>query len=113
MALLAGVGLLISQGCSTVPSDALSVSDILQKETELLDQNVVVVGRAETQTAMSKFNMFKLYRGNETVWVEFPDTAQMPPQAELVRVEGTLKRKKFTAMPEEEFYIEATKVALE
>jgi hypothetical protein len=113
IAVFLGIGLLIIQGCSSSPPGTVSIADILEKESELLDQPVVVIGRAETQTTMSKFNMFKLYKGGDSVWVEFPASATMPPQAEKVRVDGTLKRKKFSGMPEAELYVEAASVDLE
>jgi hypothetical protein len=37
----------------------------------------------------------------------------MPPQAEKVKVDGTLKKKKFSGFSEEELYIEAASVDLE
>ena len=82
-------------------------------KTVLLGQQVVVLGRAETQTAMSQFNMFKIYKGGDNLWVEFPEMDTMPPQAEKIRVEGIVKKKKFSGIPEEQLYIEAKSVTLE
>ena len=107
------VCLLGAMGCSSTPSGTVSVADVIKNEKELLGKNVVVVGLAETQTTMSAFNMFKVYNKGENIWVTFPETASMPPQGMKVRVDGTLKRQKFTAIPEEQLYIEAIKFSLE
>ncbi len=107
------VGLLVAYGCSSAPSGTVAVGDVLKMESELLGQQVVVLGRAETQTAMSQFNMFKIYKGGDNLWVEFPEMDTMPPQAEKIRVEGIVKKKKFSGIPEEQLYIEAKSVTLE
>lgn len=107
------VWLLSFPGCSSTPPGTVSVSHILENQAQLMDQHVVAVGLAETTTGRSTFNMFKLYDGGKNIWVTFPDTESLPPQGEKVRVDGTLKKKQFTAMPDEVLYIEATKVSLE
>ena len=113
MAVVLGIGLLIIHGCSSTPSGTISVDDLLEQESELLGQNVVVVGRSDTKTDRTDFNMFKIYNKLKNVWVECPNRDSMPPQAEKIRVEGTLSRKKFTGMTEEQLYIKATSVSLE
>jgi hypothetical protein len=106
--------LLITLGCSSTPSGTVSVSDLIKKESELLGQNVVIVGTAETRTSMASFNMFKVFnRSGDSIWVTFPDTDSMPPQGASIRVSGKLDRKKFTGFPEDQLYIEATAVAIE
>jgi hypothetical protein len=42
-----GIGLLIIPACSATPPGTLSIADILGRESELLGQSVVVIGRAE------------------------------------------------------------------
>ncbi len=114
IAVVLSVGLLALSGCSSTPSGTVSVKDILERESELLGQHVVAVGRAETRTSMTQLNFFHLYQDMDEVWVELPEDAEsMPPRAEKIRVEGVLKRKKFTAIPEEQLYIDATSVVLE
>jgi hypothetical protein len=107
------VWLLGLMGCSSTPPGTVSVSHILENQAQLMGQHVVAVGLAETKTGRSSFNMFRLFDGGDSVWVTFPEMDSMPPQGEKVRVDGTLKKKKFTAMPDEVLYIEATKVSLE
>jgi hypothetical protein len=108
------IGLMLVCGCTATPPDTVTVKDILEKGSELLGQHVVVFGRAETGTPMKDMRLFYVYKDFDKVWVELPkDALSMPPQAEKIRVEGTLKKKKFTAMPDEQMYIEATVVDLE
>ena len=108
------VGILLVCGCSSTPPGGVSVKDIREKESELLGQNVIVVGRADTKTPMKDLKLFYLYEDFDKVWVELPkDALAMPPQAEKIRVEGTLRKKKFTALPDEQVYIEATVVDLQ
>lgn len=106
--------LLITLGCSSIPTGTLAIEDIAAREAELIGQNVVVVGTAEIMTNMSTFDMFKVYQGGDFIWVSFnPDTVTMPPQGYDVRVTGTLGKKKFTSMPDEQLYIDATSVEME
>ena len=108
------VGFLLVCGCTSAPPGSLHVKDILEKESELLGQHVVVVGRADTNTSMKDLNLFYVYEEFDKVWVELPkDALAMPPQAEKIRVEGTVKRKKFMTIPDEQLYIEATVVDLQ
>lgn len=108
------IGLLLACGCSSAPPGTVNVKDILEKGSELLGQHVVVFGRADTKSPMKDMNLFYVYEGFDKVWVELPkDALAMPPQAEKIRVEGTLKKKKFMTMPDEQLYIEATVVDLD
>ena len=114
MAVFLGVWLCITLSCSSTPSGTLAIEDISAREAELLGQNVVVVGTAEIRTNMSTFNMFKVYQRGDFIWVTFnPDTVTMPPQGMEVRVTGTLGKKTFTTMPDEQLFIDATSVAME
>jgi hypothetical protein len=113
VAVFLSVWLLITLGCSSTPPGTLAIDDIAERETELIGQEVVVVGTAEIRTNMSTFNMFKVYQGGDFIWVTFPDTVTMPPQGLDVRVTGKLGKKKFTAMPDEQLYIDATSVGME
>jgi hypothetical protein len=73
---------------------------------------VVVVGMADTRTPLSSFRMFRLYNGNQYIWVARPESTEEPPQGIKVRVFGTLQEKEFTVIGKA-FYIQATKVAME
>jgi len=106
--------LLITLGCSSIPTGTLAIDDIAARESELLGQEVVVVGTAEIKTNMSTFNMFKVYQRGDSIWVSFdPNKVTMPPQGFDVRVTGTLGKKKFTSMPDEQLYIDAKSVDME
>jgi hypothetical protein len=113
MAVFLSVCLLITLSCSSTPSGTTPVGDLAKKETELLGQKVVVVGMAETKTALSSFQMFRVFKGGDSIWVAFPETESMPPQGLKVRVTGTLQKKKFTGIPTDQLYIEATTVDME
>ena len=114
VAVFLGAWLLITLSCSSIPSGTLAIDDIFAREAELLGRNVVVVGTAEIRTNMSTFNMFKVYQRGESIWVTFnPDIVTMPPQGLDVRVTGTLGKKKFTSIPDEQLYIDATAVNME
>ena len=113
VAVFLSAGLLFALGCSSAPPGMVSVGDLIAKESEYLGQNVVVVGTAETKTSMSEFNMFRIFHRNDQIWVAFPDTIFMPPQGEKIRVTGKLNRKRFSGLPEEVAYIEATAISIE
>jgi hypothetical protein len=104
--------LLTFLGCSSTPPGTTSVGDVVKKATELIGQNVVVVGLSETRTSMTSFRMFKIYDGGNFLWVVLPEGTEMPPQGLKVRVTGLLQQKEFTVIGKT-IYIEATKVAME
>ena len=106
--------LLITLSCSSTPPGTLAIDDIAAREAELIGQEVVVVGTAEIRTNLSTFNMFKVYQRGDFIWISFdPDNVTMPPQGLDVRVTGTLGKKKFTSLPDEQLYIDATAVNME
>jgi len=104
--------LLFFLGCSSIPSGTVPIGDLQSKGTERIGQNVVVVGLAETRTAMSSFRMFKVYQGGNFLWVLLPEGTEMPPQGVNVRVSGPLQEKEFTVIGKT-VYIEATSVRME
>jgi hypothetical protein len=104
--------ILLSIGCSSIPSGTMHIKDILANPAEKLGQEVIVVGIAETRTSMSSFRMFKLYQGSDNLWVTLPESAEEPPQGIKVRVTGPLQEKEFTIIGKV-VYIEATKVEME
>lgn len=113
IAVVLGIGLLLVYGCSSLPPGALTVNDVLDRKAELLGKHVLVYGRADTDTNMAEFNLFKIYEEYKNVWVQCPDKDSMPPQTEKIKVDGTLEMKKFTGMTEEQLCIVATDVSLQ
>lgn len=113
VAVFLSVGLLVTLGCSSTPPGTLSVGEVIEKEAELLGQNIVVVGMSETSSSMAKFNMFKIYHQKDNVLVKIPEMLSMPPQREKIRVSGKLDRNKLKGVEGEALYIEATDVSLE
>jgi hypothetical protein len=111
-AVILGLWLLISLGCSSTPPGTISVADLQKTAAERIGQEVVVVGMADTRTPLSSFRMFRLYNGNQYIWVARPESTEEPPQGIKVRVFGTLQEKEFTVIGKA-FYIQATKVAME
>jgi hypothetical protein len=108
-----GLWLLSSFGCSSIPSGTVAIKDLMADPEEQLGVEVVLVGTAEIRTEMSSFGMFKLYQGNDFIWVTLPeDDTEEPPQGIKVRVSGILQQKEFTVIGEV-YYILATKVAME
>jgi hypothetical protein len=107
-----GLWLLFSLGCSSVPSGTMTIKDVLASPEDQLGAEAVLVGMAETRTEMSTFEMFKLYQGNDFIWVTLPEGTEEPPQGIDVRVSGILQQKEFTIIGEV-YYILATKVEME
>jgi hypothetical protein len=111
-AVLVGLLLLISIGCSSTPPGTDNLKDIVKNPAEKLGKNVVVVGLAETKTSLSSFRMFKLYAEGNNIWVKYPESVEEPPQGINVRVFGTLQQGQFNIIGKV-YYIDATKVAME
>ncbi len=111
-AVILGLWLLLSLGCSSTPPGTISISDIEKNAVERIGQNVVVVGMADTRTPLSSFKMFKLYNGSKFLWATIPEGAEEPPQGVQVRVTGTLQQKEFNVIGKV-VYIESTKIAME
>ena len=111
-AALIGFLLLISFGCSSIPSGTEPIKELQKNAASRLGQEVVVVGMAETKTPMSSFQMFKLYQDSEFLWVTLPEGQEEPPQGVNVRVTGPLQQKEFELIGKV-YYIEASKVRME
>lgn len=112
-AVLLGLWILISIGCSSTPSGTVSVKDLQKSIDQQVGQNVVVVGMADTRTPLSSFKMFKVYKGNDYVWASLPEGAEEPPQGVPVRVTGVVQQKEFSGGIGKLSYIESTKLSLE
>lgn len=111
-AVLLGLWLLISLGCSSTPSGTIAVEDLKKNMAEKIGQNVVVVAPTDVRTELSSFKMFKLYEGNSYVWASIPDGAEEPPQGYKVRVTGVVQQKEFPAVGKI-YFIESTSVIME
>jgi len=111
-AALIGFLLLISFGCSSIPSGTESIKDLQKNAASRIGQEVIVVGMADTKTPMSSFRMFKLYQDSDFVWVTLPEGQEEPPQGINVRVTGPMQQKEFELIGKV-YYLEASKVRME
>jgi hypothetical protein len=111
-AVLLGLWLLFSIGCSSTPAGTEKIKDLLKDPESILGKEVVSVGLAETKTPLSSFRMFKLYDGSKYIWVKYPTTVEEPPQGIKVRVYGNLLQGEFNVIGKV-YYLEASKVAME
>jgi hypothetical protein len=111
-AIIVGLVLLLSFGCSSTPAGTIAVSELQKTAASRLGQEVVVVGMAETKTPLSTFRMFKLFKGSDYIWVTIPEGKEEPPQGVDVRVTGTLQQKEFELVGKV-YYIEATTIRME
>ena len=111
-AVLLGLWLLISLGCSSTPSGTIAVKDLQKNMADKLGQNVVVVAMTDIRTELSSFKMFKLYQSNSFVWASIPEGTEEPPQGIKVRVTGVVQQKEFPAVGKI-YFIESTSVAME
>jgi hypothetical protein len=111
-AVLLGLWLLFSIGCSSTPTGTEKVANLLKDPESILGKEVVSVGLSETKTPLSSFRMFKLYDGSDFIWVKYPQTVEEPPQGIKVRVYGNLLQGQFNVIGKV-YYIEASKVAME
>jgi hypothetical protein len=111
-ATIIGLVLLLSFGCSSAPSGTVAISELQKTAASRLDQEVVVVGMAETKTSLSSFRMFKLFKGTDFVWTSIPEGTEEPPQAVSVRVTGVMKQKEFNIVGKI-YYLEAKTIKME
>jgi hypothetical protein len=112
-AVLLGLWLLISLGCSSTPSGTVSVKDLQKNIGQQVGQNVIVVGIADTRTPLSSFKMFKIYKGTDFIWASLPEGTGEPPQGVTVRATGVVKEKEFQGGIGKLFFVESTTVSLE
>ena len=111
-AVFLGLWLLLSIGCSSIPSGTEKIEDLKKNAASMLGKNVVCVGLSETKTSLSSFRMFKISQGNNWFWVKYPEGAEEPPQGTTVRVFGVIQESQFNVIGKA-FFIQATKVAME
>jgi ABC-type transport system involved in multi-copper enzyme maturation permease subunit len=112
-AVLLGLWLLISLGCSSAPSGTVAIKDLQKNMAQQVGQNVVVVGDADTRTTLSSFKMIKVYKGTDSIYVSLPEGTEAPPQGVAIRVTGVVSQKEFPGLPGKTYYIESTNVSLE
>ncbi len=106
------LGLLFLAGCSSTPSGADNLIDVIENAASRVGQKVVVVGTSETKTGFSSEGLFQLFVGTKSIWVQRNEEIEEPPQATKIRVEGTLQKKTFNIVGEV-YYIDATSVSME
>jgi hypothetical protein len=106
------VWLLLSIGCSSIPSGTDKIADLNSNPASMLGKNVVCVGLTDTKTTLSSFRMFKISQGSNWFWVKYPEGAEEPPQGITVRVFGTIQESQFNIIGQA-YFIQATKVAME
>jgi hypothetical protein len=112
VAIVLGLWLLISLGCSSAPSGTIAVKDLKNDMAAHLGQNVVVVALTDVRTELTSFKLFKLYEGNSFVWASVPEGTEEPPQGYKVRVTGVVQQKEFPAAGKI-YFIESTKLVME
>jgi hypothetical protein len=111
-AVFLGLWLLLSIGCSSIPSGTDKIEDLKKNTASMIGKNVVVVGLSETKTTLSSFRMFKISQGNNWFWVKYPEGSEEPPQGINVRVFGAIQESQFNIIGKA-YFIQATKVAME
>jgi hypothetical protein len=112
-AVLLGLWLLISLGCSSTPSGTVSIKDLQKNMAQQVGQNVVAVGNADTRTTLSSHKIIKIYKGMDSIYISLPEGTEAPPQGVSVRVTGVVQQKEFPGLPGKTYYIESTKLSLE
>ena len=111
-AVFLGLWLVLSIGCSSIPSGTEKIEDLSKNAASMIGKNVVCVGLSEVKTSLSSFRMFKISQGNNWFWVKYPEGAEEPPQGTRVRVYGAIQESQFNIIGKA-YFIQATKVAME
>ena len=111
-AVILGLWLLFSIGCSSIPSGTEKIEDLYKNAASMIGKSIVCVGLSETKTSLSSFRMFKIYQGGNYFWVKYPEGGEEPPQGIKVRIYGAVQESQFNVIGKA-FFIQATKVAME
>jgi hypothetical protein len=106
------LSLLLSFGCSSIPSGTERIADLQKNGAARIGQSVVIVGMADNKTPLSSFRIIKVYQNEDFIWVVLPEGAEEPPQGMNIRVAGTFQQKEFSVIGKV-FCIEATKITME
>jgi hypothetical protein len=112
-AVLIGLWLLISLGCSSAPSGTVAIKELQNNMAQRVGQNVVAVGIADTRTTLASHKIIKIYKGMDSIYISLPEGTEAPPQGVSVRVAGVIQEKEFPGLPGKTYYIESTTVSLE
>jgi hypothetical protein len=107
-----GLWLFFLIGCSSTPPGTDSIKDLASNPEAKLGKEVVVVGKADTKTALASFRMFKLYGDGENLWIKYPESIEEPPQGVDVRVFGTLRQEEVSIVGMV-YFVDANKIVME
>ena len=95
-ATLFGLSLMILVGCSSAPEGTVALKDLAQNIEQQIGQKVVVVGTVDSRVpGIGSTRLFKLYRGNVSIWAYRPEGMPEPPQSVVVRVTGVVQEQEF------------------
>jgi hypothetical protein len=109
-----GLLLMIFVGCSSTPEGTVAIKDLQQTIEQQIGQKVVVVGSVDTSAGgVSITRLFRLYKGNDAVWVSIPENEPTPPQGVRVRVTGVVSEKDFPGGIGRRVYIESQSINME
>ena len=113
-ATLFGLSLMILAGCSSTPEGTMAIKDLAQNIEQMIGQKVVVVGTVDTKVqGMATAGLFKVYKGNVSVWASRPEGSSEPPQAVLVRVSGVVQEEDFPGGIGRRVFIQSESVTME
>jgi len=109
-----GLFLMLFAGCSSTPEGTVTIKDLQQTIEQQIGQKVVVVGSVDTSAgSLSITRLFRLYKGNDAVWVSIPENEPTPPQGIRVRVIGVISEKEFPGGIGRRVYIESQSINME
>jgi hypothetical protein len=106
--------LLVLIGCSSTPEGTVAIKDLQKNIEQQIGQKVVVVGTADTSASgMSTTGLFRLYKGNEAVWVSVPERGSAPPQGVRIRVTGVIAENTFSGGIGRRVYVDLESITME
>lgn len=106
--------LMIFIGCSSTPEGTVAIKELQQNIEQQIGQKVVVVGSVDTSVeGISITGLFRLYKGNDAVWVSILEGEPVPPQGLRVRVAGVVAEKDFSAGIGRRVYIKSQTIKME
>ena len=109
-----GLLLMVFAGCSSTPEGTVAIKDLQQNIEQMIGQKVVVVGAVDTSVGgVSITGLFRLYKGNDAVWVSIPDRGVTPPQGVRVRVTGVVAENEFPAGIGRRVYVDSQSIMME
>ena len=113
-ATLFGLSLMILAGCSSTPEGTVSIKDLAQNIEQMIGQKVVVVGTVDSRVpGIGSTRLFKLYKGNVSVWAYRPEGMPQPPQAVAVRVTGVVQEQDFEGGVGRKVFIQTESLTME